>query len=100
MANFPITIEIEASSEAEAIEKIESFIKLNDSMDHQDFVECADFVADYPTVVTTIKNTLPKISDKSTFELVACAPDIIKEIKTSLAIDQANLEAEYEDEEE
>ena len=81
MANYPITIEIEANSEAEAIEKIEAFIQLNDSMEHQDFVECAAFVADYPTVVTTIKNTLPKIADKSTFELVASAPDLIKDIK-------------------
>lgn len=99
METYDITISVKANNEAEAAEKVESFINLNDSMEHEDFVQCADFVADYPTVVNTIKNSLPKISDKDTMQMVMMAPDIIKEIKTALAIDQANLEAEYEDEE-
>ena len=98
MKSFEITVSIDANSEAEAAEKIEALLEINDSLDHIDVIEVSKFVADYPTTVTYMKNAIPELIKKSTIQMLSEAPKIMKDMQKAVEIDRKNIEAEEQDE--
>ncbi len=55
MEQFTIEINIDAESEAEAIEKLEAFQKMDNSLEHGELVETCDFIESNPEAIERIK---------------------------------------------
>lgn len=92
MAKFSFEIDIEARTEQEAQEKLEAFINLSSSLEHEDLVECCEFVETHPNTVKYAKDMLPQLSGDQNILLIA--PKLIKGINEAMEQDKA----EYGDE--
>ena len=56
MEKFKIEIEIAADTQEEAVEKMEAFQKITTSLDHEEFVMTANFIAENPGAIEQIKS--------------------------------------------
>lgn len=58
MNKHKFTIEVEAESKEQAVEKLEAFTKINGSLNHGQFVDMANYMAEHPKDVESIVKIL------------------------------------------